>query len=778
MKKLLALIICNLSFLCFISGQWQELNNGLVGGRVGGIYVDPVTNNVFAGTFSCGIFSSSDDGQHWTTANNGLPDQVYNVESFARSGNNLFAACSNTNGFFLSTDNGNTWISKNNGIENVNINTLSLAGTRIYAGTGYGIYKSEDNGDNWTEVSNGLPDRNSLYVKSIAVKDNLLYAGTSGGLFVSGDEGGTWTKINLGIDYDFVNTVMVYNEYIIAGIVMGRVSISADNGTTWTTSNTGFPFGIDFTCMASVEGKIYAGTYNGGIYVSTDNGNTWIQSNNGLSSLIVNKIAVNGNKIFAATEAGIFISTNSGSNWNEVNNGLTNIRVTALANTSDRLIAGTGGNGLFSSADKGNTWTKMNIGLKDWEQYVFCLTVNGNNLFLGTLNGIFVSHDNGINWAKQILPMQVGINIITEEFAISGENVYAATTEGIYISPDNGVTWTTNHALKDEGIFSIAAKGNNIYAGTCVGIFLSTDNGTTWTSITNGLSLTDYLIWAIVPKENNVFFACLDGVFVSPDNGGSWTKVNEELGSVNNLSLSGNNLIAGTYNESIYLSSDNGSTWTPLKEDLKGPALITEAIAVTDNDIYIGTYKGVWKRQIPNALILDVSPTSLIIKASDKSTASFNIISNTDWTVSCPEEWLTMSQVSGSGNATIDLTAEANHSKESRNANVTVSGYGLPDKVVLVTQNEKKEKVKKTEVDIYPNPVKDHLTISFDDYSDMVGYSVKIINRLGRVVFISKITQPEIVINDVSRWGGKGVYVLQLLNAHKKVVVDKKIILK
>jgi photosystem II stability/assembly factor-like uncharacterized protein len=777
MKKLLTLIICNLSLACSLFGQWQELNNGLVGGNVGGIFVDPVTYKVFAGTWSCGMFSSTDDGEHWSTANSGLPDQVYNIESFVRSGNNLFAACSYTNGVFMSTDNGETWVSKKNGISSVNINSLTLAGTKLFAGTNNGVYISDDNGENWTASLNGLEGM-STYIKSIAVKDNLIFAGTLGGLYVSSDEGGTWSKINLGIDYDFVNTVLVYNDFLMAGVVQGRVCISADNGATWTTINTGIPFGKDIQCLVAGDGIIYAGTYDAGIYISTDNGITWTQTINVLSSLIINKIAVNGNRVFAGTEAGVFFSPDNGNNWAAVNNGLTNIRVTALANTGDRLFAGTGGNGLFASTDKGNTWSPINIGLKDWEQYIFSLTVNGNNLFLGTLYGIFVSHDNGITWLKQVLPNQIGVNIITEEFATNGENIYAATTEGVYISNDNGVTWTTNHALQNEGLFSIAAKGNNIYAGTCVGIFLSTDNGITWTDINNGLSLTESLIWAIAPKEDNVFFACLDGVFVSANNGGSWTKVNAELSSVNNLSVFDNNLIAGTYNESIYLSTDNGTNWISLKDELKGPALIAEAITVIDNEVYLGTYKGVWKRQLPQSLILDVLPTSLIIKAADNSTESFNITSNTNWTVTSSETWLSVSKVSGSGNAAIELTAEANHSKESRNASVTVSAFSLPDKVVLVTQNEKKDKVKKNDVGIYPNPAKDHLTISFDDYTDLAGFSVRIINRLGRVVFISTITQPEIVINDLSRWGGKGVYVLQLVNAHKKIVVDKKIILK
>ena len=47
MKKTILLIICALIFT-IADAQWQEINNGLYGGQVSTLAVDPVTNYMYA----------------------------------------------------------------------------------------------------------------------------------------------------------------------------------------------------------------------------------------------------------------------------------------------------------------------------------------------------------------------------------------------------------------------------------------------------------------------------------------------------------------------------------------------------------------------------------------------------------------------------------------------------------------------------------------------------------------------------------------------------------
>jgi hypothetical protein len=83
---------------------------------------------------------------------------------------------------------------------------------------------------------------------------------------------------------------------------------------------------------------------------------------------------------------------------------------------------------------------------------------------------------------------------------------------------------------------------------------------------------------------------------------------------------------------------------------------------------------------------LMVSSTTLNIAATNGSTSTFDITSNINWTVAVNGAWLIPSPASGTGNARITITAEANPLTIPRIATVTVSGTGITDKTITVTQ--------------------------------------------------------------------------------------------
>jgi len=83
---------------------------------------------------------------------------------------------------------------------------------------------------------------------------------------------------------------------------------------------------------------------------------------------------------------------------------------------------------------------------------------------------------------------------------------------------------------------------------------------------------------------------------------------------------------------------------------------------------------------------LSVSPSTVSVAAAANSTGTFNITSNTSWTVSDNQTWLTVSASSGSNNATVTVTAQENTGTSSRSATVTVSATGVPSQTVTVTQ--------------------------------------------------------------------------------------------
>jgi len=80
------------------------------------------------------------------------------------------------------------------------------------------------------------------------------------------------------------------------------------------------------------------------------------------------------------------------------------------------------------------------------------------------------------------------------------------------------------------------------------------------------------------------------------------------------------------------------------------------------------------------------------------------------------------------------------------------------------------------EIKIFPNPAKDHITIDFGNYSLMAGYTLKIINSSGQQVYITQINQQSLYLN-LSDWGGKGLYYVQIIDNLNNTIETKKIIL-
>ena len=140
-------------------------------------------------------------------------------------------------------------------------------------------------------------------------------------------------------------------------------------------------------------------------------------------------------------------------------------------------------------------------------------------------------------------------------------------------------------------------------------------------------------------------------------------------------------------------------------------ATITVSGTNVSNQIITVTQQGA-------SAFLYVSKTNITIPSTANTDGKFNIISNTDWTITSSQPWLTVgvelyyslggqgyktmlysgtapdigafeymqTTATGHDSAFVTLTAEANTAYTSRNATVTVSGTGVSNKIVNVTQ--------------------------------------------------------------------------------------------
>jgi photosystem II stability/assembly factor-like uncharacterized protein len=170
--------------------------------------------NVFAGTYSEGVFLSIDGGVSWKSANEGFPNAQ--VRSFARIDTNIFAGTDS--GIFLTTNNGATWAAVNNGLTTTFVFAVTTIGTNLFAGTYNpakltgGAFRSTDNGASWVRVDS------SMDVYSFAVSGTRLFAGSfNRGVFLSTDSGTTWIDENTGLADSAVFSLLVSGADIFAG---------------------------------------------------------------------------------------------------------------------------------------------------------------------------------------------------------------------------------------------------------------------------------------------------------------------------------------------------------------------------------------------------------------------------------------------------------------------------------------------------------------------------------------------------------------------------------
>jgi hypothetical protein len=84
---------------------------------------------------------------------------------------------------------------------------------------------------------------------------------------------------------------------------------------------------------------------------------------------------------------------------------------------------------------------------------------------------------------------------------------------------------------------------------------------------------------------------------------------------------------------------------------------------------------------------------------------------------------------------------------------------------------------KKNDVIITPNPTKDFIDVTFNDYPDFVGSQLKVQNILGQQVFLKDINSNTTRIDSKS-WGASGIYFVSIFTKNGEQIVAKKIIKK
>ncbi len=269
---------------------------------------------------------------------------------------------------------------------------------------------------------------------------------------------------------------------------------------------------------------VYTATSNG-IYRTTNNGVNWNQRINGLSNpqaIQCKQIIAAGSNMYIATVDGIYRSTNFSGTWFRKSDGIVigsgaiYVFAESIYETGGVLITGAH-TGIYRSVNNADSWTATNItgssiktkGYAMHNGTLFAARESGSNI------GSYRSGDNGTTWTP--FSIQGTGNLPTITFFSEGGSLWAGTVNGVWLSADNGSSWTRKSTgLSEDPYSSSIIRVNGVlltslkFGGS--GMFRSVNNGEEWSEFKTGLPLLSS-IEKLVLYGNEILAATSSGVY-------------------------------------------------------------------------------------------------------------------------------------------------------------------------------------------------------------------------------------------------------------------------
>lgn len=517
--------------------SWTSSNTGLTNLYINDITKDAVSGKLYAVSYSQ-LFTSTDNGATWTlTANSGFVNGIFirKTTSFLyivgngtiyRSSNdgtswgavNTFTGYPrdfevNPSGhFFLLTENSGIYRSTNNGLNldildggegltDLNLYSLTISGTTLYALSYSGPFKSTNNGTNWASVKANITDC-CFGWDSIIEKDQSgnIYAFNGATIWKTTNTGTSWTSFSSPVPSNlYGRLISPYFEssttfYVgIEGVTLYK---TIDSGTSWIPLfSSGLSAQLAHDFLMTDNGRlIYTFGSPFGMHLSIDDGATWDFLASGTTARQITGLLKVGSTVFAYGN-GIIKSTDNGSNWTEVNND----------NYFDNLVS-TDGTNMFSlsqnyngtewvwavrkSANGGSTWTTQNVtGMPatncSYVPYPQTKEVYlaGNNLIARIYEYCTVNKpsvykiDLATGAGSEITSVPSTNNINSIDF-FNGKLYVFTSNSRLHITNDGGQNWVTKTTTTSNG--RIEVIDDNTYYILNSSVFLSTDGGSTW----------------------------------------------------------------------------------------------------------------------------------------------------------------------------------------------------------------------------------------------------------------------------------------------------------
>lgn len=223
---------------------------------------------------------------------------------------------------------------------------------------------------------------------------------------------------------------------------------------------------------------------------------------------------------------------------------------------------------------------------------------------------------------------------------------------------------------------------------------------------------------------------------------------------INESAWLGLNKTSGNGNDTIFFSAKSANTWGSNRVC----TLIVKALSFSNDTVII-------EQRMPDFIKLNALTDS--IDAQIGSAVTVDLFANVDWTINGGQDWISLNMNSGSDSAQLVFTALSDNTTVSnRIATYTISNGPISRTLMIVQKTNVSihEPSLQGEIQLYPNPVSDKLSIKTSNLNTQI---IEVTDITGKV--INRFEPKEALQLDVSSYAN-GIYIIKLTtNTHKTI---------
>lgn len=515
--------------------SWDSVHSGVIDGNTPDVSVNRITH-IGSDFYICAtteLLKTTDNGINWIPRLSGVKKQgIYDI--IEKDGIYFLATES---GVFSSNNSGNNW--KETSLKRILVYKLFKLAGKIFAagydpaGTGgitYSLFYSDDNGDTWllynnTDFQNGLikdfsSDVNTASIMVIKKIDSTI----SNRIYQTLDNGAKWESIYNSETYytNDINCLVQTPNAVVMGKNVTGIYKRTTGSTSWLKSTSSI-YGNIFTSIIPFNKTLYVSTGDHGASEYDINTNIWTHlplspSRNKDQYKAINELFLMGNQILAGTDGGVYGLRDDPLKWADL--GLNSFSILSVDNIGTKIYT------------LGNT---IRTSISD-----------------PAIGHLFISNDTARNWNIKDIPD----NPEAYSMISIGNNILLGTSNGIYRTANDGSSWDRigPQFIQNKGVHCFAKINKNIIAGSYDGLYYTSDGGANWNESTNGLSSLSRLIISLFVIDEYVIAGTFDGVFISSDYGLSWRDVSEGLKDrmIKCISSDNRTLYISVFGDAIY----------------------------------------------------------------------------------------------------------------------------------------------------------------------------------------------------------------------------------